>query len=130
MHIEKLDGTIVDLPKIGVDYPSQVDSYAASLAKKDTDPQVYISVWKHSKGEVRKKFYSPSCWDLDSFALEIFDTMCKEHDWYYQYSDDHRVWKAGSAAEDRLKSKYRMLKQRLPDAATAIWNQYCPKDFA
>ena len=27
------------------------------------------------------------------------------HDWYYNYSDDHRVWKAGSANYDLIRDK-------------------------
>jgi hypothetical protein len=28
--------------------------------------------------------------------------MLKEMDWYYEFSDDHRVWSAGSKAEDSI----------------------------
>tara|TARA_B100000925_G_scaffold290670_1_gene276436 strand:- start:652 stop:834 length:183 start_codon:yes stop_codon:yes gene_type:complete len=29
--------------------------------------------------------------------------MLKSFDWYYVYSDDHRVWKSGSDKEDQLR---------------------------
>lgn len=32
---------------------------------------------------------------------EYFDEL-SNHDWYYDYSDDHSVWKRGSANRDRL----------------------------
>lgn len=28
--------------------------------------------------------------------IEFYD-MLEQHDWYYAFSDDHRVWKAGNA---------------------------------
>jgi hypothetical protein len=128
MHIERLDGTIVDHPA-EAKYPTWIDNYAKSLCAAHTDPQVYITVWKHEKGEVRKKHYSEACWELETFALEMFDQMCKEHDWYYEYSDDHTVWKRGRAAESNLILKYNWLKKRYPASAEAIWNAYCPKNF-
>ena len=29
--------------------------------------------------------------------------MLRGHDWYYAYSDDHSVWKAGRAKESKIK---------------------------
>ena len=29
-------------------------------------------------------------------TLEEFDIMCRDHDWYYGYSDDHRAWVKGN----------------------------------
>lgn len=34
--------------------------------------------------------------------LKEFDLMLTQHDWYYAYSDDHRVWSAGIKAEKRI----------------------------
>lgn len=34
---------------------------------------------------------------------EFFDLL-ERHDWYYNYSDDHRVWKKGSEASKRLQA--------------------------
>jgi len=35
--------------------------------------------------------------------LKEFDTMLKNFDWYYNMSDDHRVWRAGEAANARIR---------------------------
>ncbi len=35
---------------------------------------------------------------------EYFNRLTN-HDWYYNYSDDHRVWKAGSANYDLIRDK-------------------------
>lgn len=129
MHIERLDGSIVEAGYTHVKYPNQLNTYAATLAQTSTDAQVYISVWKHDKGEVRNKFYSPACWELETFALEMFDQLCKSHDWYYEYSDDHTVWKKGRAAESKLVNRWHWMKQRYPAATEAIWNSYCPANM-
>lgn len=127
MHIEWLDGTpVTDTELLGIKYPSQLDDYAAKLAKHSIDPQVYVTVWKHDKGEVRKKFYSDACWSIETFALEMFDKLCKEHDWYYEYSDDHRVWQKGKAAYTALSNRYVAMKKQYPGATQAIWETYNP----
>lgn len=33
-----------------------------------------------------------------------FYAMLEEHDWFYGYSDDHRVWTAGSEANRKLQA--------------------------
>ena len=35
-------------------------------------------------------------------TLNEFYTKLGFHDWYYQYSDDHRVWRNGQDNWDRL----------------------------
>lgn len=35
-------------------------------------------------------------------TLSEFYTKLAYHDWYYQYSDDHGVWRRGQDAYDRL----------------------------
>lgn len=35
-------------------------------------------------------------------TVEEFFNRCKHFDWYYTFSDDHRVWCAGEAARVRL----------------------------
>lgn len=34
--------------------------------------------------------------------LETYKKRLKAHDWYYQYSDDHSVWRAGSSEHNIL----------------------------
>ncbi len=35
--------------------------------------------------------------------LKEFDSMLKNFDWYYQMSDDNRVWRAGESANARIR---------------------------
>lgn len=131
-QIETLDGNVVHVPAdIPQQYPYQVQSYAEALAKKATDPQVYVFKWTHLKGTVEKRFYSEACWKLETFALEMFDAMCKDMDWYYDYSDDHSVWTRGRDSFSRLTSRKAALhKMGLGESAEQIYNSYCPKDHA
>ncbi len=41
--------------------------------------------------------------NFDEVTLEQFETLCIEHDWTYQYADDHRAWQRGSAEDDYLR---------------------------
>jgi len=53
--------------------------------------------------------------DIDAFKDEAgqvssenireYFKQLRYHDWYYNYSDDHRVWKAGSANYDLIRDK-------------------------
>ena len=54
----------------------------------------------------------------------------KRHDWYYDYSDDGGVWRAGQRSYERISSlmiKYAKLMGQ--EAADEIWNANCPEDF-
>jgi hypothetical protein len=49
--------------------------------------------------------------------------LLKSHDWYYSYSDDHRVWKDGE-----LKARQLQELQQAHDPDFQVWNQYAPQD--
>lgn len=36
-------------------------------------------------------------------TLREYWNMLASHDWYYEYSDDHSVWRRGSSAESTLR---------------------------
>lgn len=46
------------------------------------------------------------------------------HDWYYDYSDDHKVWCAGRDQRSAL----RIARDKL-DADGTIWNEYAPNQY-
>ena len=37
-------------------------------------------------------------------TLQEFYDQCERHDWYYDYSDDNRVWEAGLASLGSLQA--------------------------
>lgn len=55
---------------------------------------------------------------------EDYIKRLKSHDWYYDYSDDHSVWRRGQAAAGELRSM-----QKRVDPTGEIWNEHCPPDF-
>lgn len=60
-------------------------------------------------------------------SLEALESKCRVHDWYYNYSDDHRVWSAGY---DRKREINAILSEHNYSAdAVAIHNKYAPDMF-
>jgi len=53
------------------------------------------------KGKIPPR--NPRC-DLNHMNLERFRDYLIRFDWYYAYSDDHRVWSTWNAEEKRLKA--------------------------
>lgn len=47
----------------------------------------------------------------------------RQHDWYYMYSDDHKVWQRGREAAARIEEMRREL-----DIEFKVWNENCPAD--
>jgi uncharacterized protein YggL (DUF469 family) len=39
-------------------------------------------------------------YDSSNISLEDFNTVLARHDWYYQFSDDARVWRSGQNVSD------------------------------
>lgn len=56
--------------------------------------------------------------------LENYKKALARHDWFYHYSDDHRVWKAGEQSWSNICHRQKVL-----DKDYLIWNQYCPVEF-
>lgn len=54
--------------------------------------------------------------------VEQFETMCRQHDLTYEYSDDHSVWQRGSQS---LAEVERFARENFEDKseASAIWNR-------
>lgn len=38
--------------------------------------------------------------------------LMQRHDWYYQYSDDHRIWQAGNKQDGMIRSLANQLRKR------------------
>ena len=58
---------------------------------------------------------------------EYYDLL-EAHDWYYQYSDDHRVWRRGTGERDTLK-KLSALSLRHRELFEAYYNHMDPADI-
>lgn len=41
--------------------------------------------------------------DTKNLTIKQFYDILSQHDWYYQYSDDHNVWKRGQEESSRIR---------------------------
>lgn len=57
-------------------------------------------------------------------VVELYIKSLKAHDWFYEYSDDHRVWTRG---KDQRRIILNLREQCDPDSE--IWNEHCPDHF-
>lgn len=56
--------------------------------------------------------------------MDEYIKTLKTHDWFYDRSDDHRVWKKGQEVRAQLNRMQKAL-----DPAGLIWNQHCPPEY-
>jgi transposase-like protein len=56
-------------------------------------------------------------------TLDDYTKALQSHDWYYMYSDDHRVYKKGRESADLIQSM-----QPIHDPDFAVWNEHAPDD--
>lgn len=60
-------------------------------------------------------------------TLEDLEVMLKRHDWYSEYSDDYRSWKAGWEDSLRIKAMINELSERgMGEQAQALYDKYKP----
>lgn len=56
--------------------------------------------------------------------LDTYRALLQDHDWYYEYSDDHGSYTNGHEE----KTAIRILQLKV-DEDFSIWNEYAPEDF-
>lgn len=56
--------------------------------------------------------------------IAVYVQALKDHDWEYQFSDDHSVYQRGFNAYSNLKRMQRAL-----DADATLWNAHCPPAY-
>ena len=60
-------------------------------------------------------------------TLEQLEQAMLNHDWYFQFSDDHRVWSNGIASSDNIRSAMESLRiAGLSEQVDALWELHCP----
>jgi hypothetical protein len=52
--------------------------------------------------EVRKHLKEESHEEVDHPQWEEFKNIVDKHDWYFEYSDDHKVWSKGDEQRRRM----------------------------
>jgi hypothetical protein len=59
-------------------------------------------------------------------TFEQLEHALKHHDWYYGYSDDHRVWEAGTANWKRIVAGIVILRDDNLNKTVDLYKYYCP----
>ena len=62
--------------------------------------------------------------------LVNLDRLLQFHDWTYEFSDDHRVWKRGVAERDNINQEQKRLvdsKLATVEEVQELTNKYAPK---
>lgn len=57
-------------------------------------------------------------------ARAAYSDMLQAHDWTFEFSDDHSVWRAG-----RQNLSVLLNLQPVLDPDLVLWNLYAPKEF-
>ena len=60
-------------------------------------------------------------------SLEALESACKAQDFYYMYSDDHRVWSEGFDRDKRINAILSKLGHSRE--AIEIFNHYAPEEY-
>ena len=60
--------------------------------------------------------------------LVEFEEMLKKHDWYYHFTEDHRIWRQGQSKAVAISAKRKECEEAgLGDESTELFDKYCPK---
>lgn len=106
-----------------------VETYNASWAHEHTQAHLHAQALAHGDAWPpeapekpsacigRPQMPEPSEAELESYRLAL-----GAHDWFYEYSDDHRVWTQGRDSENKL----RAMAARL-DPDLVIWSEFSPQ---
>lgn len=64
---------------------------------------------------------------MNKLLVELTE-MCKHHDWYYEFSDDHSVWRRGGGQRAEIRNKLKECEEAgLGEEANNIYNEYRPE---
>jgi len=57
--------------------------------------------------------------------LDVLENLLSKHDWYYMYSDDHRVWSKGSDMSTEIRRQVDICcGLGLSEEANALYEHY------
>jgi hypothetical protein len=62
--------------------------------------------------------------ELGAEGLRDYRHLLRTHDWWYDFSDDHRVWQEGSRSRNELNKLQEVL-----DPDFKIWDDIAPEHF-
>lgn len=62
--------------------------------------------------------------------MEELENLLKSHDWFYDYSDDSRVWRRGESERMRIEQLMKKLASESPEQKEKVkklWTEIVPK---
>lgn len=90
-----------------------------------TEPTM-VELTFSGENNIQRKYSRQCATDAsDEVAVEYLTHLLKTHDWYYNYSDDNRVWRNGQQHSQLIQWTILQLQDRGIDAA-ALYEQYSP----
>jgi len=58
--------------------------------------------------------------------LKDFELLLKNHDWYYNFSDDFVAWRKGDKQRRAIEESIRGMSTVEKQEARMLWNSYAP----
>lgn len=96
-NFEKLDALFADLQNV-----TEGEHVQGTQKLGYIDNMAFRLVYIDSTDSVRLEKYVIGDRDVNGINIDKFVKDMENFDHYYQYSDDHRVWRAGSAGHGKL----------------------------
>lgn len=100
-----------------VEWPDTVPELMTKLRE-------FVNQKKVEKEEEKQRYELERAQNMTEKEWQEFEERLKNHDWAYQYSDDHSIWKAGSDNWDKIAYLGKYLKQVDLPRVTEIFNRY------
>lgn len=91
------------------------------MPEKADDPMELVPILIERYNQTRAEWSR-----LESDPLAMLEFCLKVHDWTYSYSDDHRVWSAGSANFKKIRS---LIDQVDREKAKELWDKYALEGY-
>ena len=92
----------------------------ALIDAEDVDPAGGRGLSSHLEESLDQVYYE----DDNSSDLEQLETLLKNHDWYFDFSDDHSIYKRGRGESIKIKS----LVDKLGEKGKELYNTYAYKN--
>ena len=62
---------------------------------------------------------------MNKERLLQLDQLMKNHDWYYEMSDEHRVWESGRVERNEIEN----LMEKLGSEAKKLWKKHTGEEY-
>lgn len=101
-------------------YDKVYDFYEAHITRRDDEVEPVNQLAEMLDVDLRNYF--------DAYEeLQKFQKFCRYHDWYYDYSDDGRVWRKGLEEQTNIRNMLKTFEGKgLGGVAKEIYDYHAP----